>query len=149
MNSQADSLVDAGEQNSPQTEWADDVLIILPVRNLVLYPGIVHPVTIGRPQSLAAAQEAARSGRPVGLLLQKDSEKDEPGPDELFHMGTVSHILRYVTAPDGRHHVVCQGEARFRVVDFIPGHPFLLARVDRIEDPADVSSLAMHQYERE
>ena len=49
MNSQADSLVDAGEQNSPQTEWADDVLIILPVRNLVLYPGIVHPVTIGRP----------------------------------------------------------------------------------------------------
>ena len=139
MNSQADSLVDAGEQNSPQTEWADDVLIILPVRNLVLYPGIVHPVTIGRPQSLAAAQEAARSGRPVGLLLQKDSEKDEPGPDELFHMGTVSHILRYVTAPDGRHHVVCQGEARFRVVDFIPGHPFLLARVDRIEDPADRS----------
>ncbi len=139
MNSPIDHSAEAVDQTVPEVALADDVLIILPVRNLVLYPGIVHPITIGRPVSLAAAQEAARSGRPVGLLLQKDPEQEDPAPEDLYRVGTLSHILRYVTAPDGGHHLVCQGDSRFRVVDFITGHPFLLARIDRIEDRTDHS----------
>ena len=137
MNSPVDATAD--QAVSEEVALADDVLIILPVRNLVLYPGIVHPITIGRPASLAAAQEAVRSGRPVGLLLQKDPEQEDPAPDDLYRVGTLAHILRYVTAADGSHHLVCQGDSRFRVVDFITGHPFLLARIDRIEDRADHS----------
>ena len=139
MNSPIDHSAATPDQAVPEVALADDVLIILPVRNLVLYPGIVHPITIGRPASLAAAQEAARSGRPVGLLLQKDSEQEDPAPEDLYRVGTLTHILRYVTAPDGGHHLVCQGDSRFRVVDFIAGHPFLLARIDRIEDRTDHS----------
>ena len=133
MNHENDVSPVAHESETPSIQLADDVLIILPVRNLVLYPGIVHPVTIGRPASLAAAQEAARTGRPIGLLLQKDAEQEDPAPEDLYLIGTLAHILRYVTAPDGKHHLVCQGDARFRVIDFIPGHPFLLARIERLE----------------
>ena len=110
----------------------DDVLLILPVRNLVLFPGVVMPLTVGRKGSVEAAQEAARSDRPLGLLLQKDASIDDPGPDDLYRVGTVASVLRFVSAQDGAHHLVCQGEERFRVLDFIPGHPYLLARVERL-----------------
>ena len=113
----------------------DDALIILPVRNLVLFPGVVLPLTVGRPQSIVAAQEAARSQRPIGVLLQRDAETAEPGPADLHQFGTVAGVLRYLTAPDGTHHVVVQGEQRFRAVDFLGGYPFLAARVERIKEP--------------
>jgi len=140
MNTDTDVTPSAQAPDAPPVEFADDVLILLPVRNLVLYPGIVHPITIGRPGALAAAQEAARSGRPIGLLLQKDAEQDDPQPSELYRTGTLAHILRYITAPDGKHHLVCQGDTRFRVLDFIPGHPFLLARIERLESRQEHSA---------
>ncbi|HEY0675135.1 MAG TPA: LON peptidase substrate-binding domain-containing protein, partial [Immundisolibacter sp.] len=74
----------------------DDVLLILPVRNLVLFPGVVMPLTVGRKGSVEAAQEAARSDRPLGLLLQKDASVDDPGPDDLDRVGTVASVLRFV-----------------------------------------------------
>ncbi|HET6519594.1 MAG TPA: LON peptidase substrate-binding domain-containing protein, partial [Geminicoccaceae bacterium] len=113
----------------------DDALIILPVRNMVLFPGVVLPLTVGRPRSIAAAQEAARSQRPLGVVLQRDAEVAEPGPVDLHRTGTVAGVLRYLTAPDGTHHVVVQGEQRFRVLDYLGGYPFLAARVERIEEP--------------
>jgi len=140
MNTDTDVTPSAQAPDAPPVEFADDVLILLPVRNLVLYPGIVHPITIGRPGALAAAQEAARSGRPIGLLLQKDADQDDPQPGELYRTGTLAHILRYITAPDGKHHLVCQGDTRFRVLDFIPGHPFLLARIERLESRQEHSA---------
>ncbi|MDY6941785.1 MAG: endopeptidase La [Pseudomonadota bacterium] len=120
----------------------EDVLIIIPVRNLVLFPGIVMPIAVGREQSIAAAQEAARTERPVGLLLQRDAEVDQPEPTDLYTVGTAASILRYVTDPDGGHHLVCHGDKRFRVVDFIPGQPFLLARVERLPDDEQVTHQA-------
>ena len=113
----------------------EDALIIVPVRGMVLFPGIVLPVAVGRKRSVAAAQEAARTERPVGLLLQRDPQAEEPGPVDLHRVGTVAGILRYVTGADGTHHVVCQGEQRFRIVEYLRGYPFLVARVERVEEP--------------
>ena len=79
----------------------DDALIIIPMRNTVLFPGVVIPLSIGRSQSVAAAQEAARSEARLGIILQRDPEVDVPGPDDLHAVGTVAEVLRYVTAPDG------------------------------------------------
>jgi ATP-dependent Lon protease len=116
-------------------ELPSDALIILPVRGLVLFPGTVLPIAVGRPRSVLAAQQAVREQRQVGVLMQRDPEVAEPAPIDLHRVGTVANIVRYVTAPDGTHHMICQGEQRFRVIDFLGGWPFLVARVQRIEEP--------------
>jgi len=113
----------------------DDALIILPVRRMVLFPGMILPIALGREASIAAAQAAAKAKRPIGVLTQRNAEAEKPGPEELCLVGTVATILRYVTTPDGTHHVVCQGLQRFRVVEYLEGYPFMVARVGRIEEP--------------
>jgi ATP-dependent Lon protease len=117
----------------------NDALIIVPVRNTVLFPGVVAPITIGRPKSIAAAQQALREQRPVGILLQRNPEADDPGPDELNRICTVANIVRYITAPDETHHIICQGVQRARILDFLPGTPFLAARVLHIPEPTTSS----------
>src|ERR1700736_1471815 len=109
----------------------EDATIILPVRNMLLFPGMVLPLTIGRPASIAAAQEAAQSGRKVGLLLQDDASIEQPGPEHLRRVGTVAEILRYVTSED-THYIICRGLRRLRVQEFLPGFPFLVARIEEI-----------------
>jgi ATP-dependent Lon protease len=118
----------------------DDALILVPVRNLVLFPGMVLPVTIGRELSVAAAQAAVKADRPVGLVLQRDPTVDKPGRADLHDMGTVAQILRFITTPDGAHHIVCQGEVRYRLLELIEGHPFLVARVERLAAPAEAGN---------
>ncbi|MFO1468064.1 MAG: endopeptidase La [Steroidobacteraceae bacterium] len=107
----------------------------MPVRNVVLFPGVVLPISIGRDKSLAAAQEAVRTQRKIGLLLQTDPAIDDPAPDQLHRVGTVAAIVRFITAPDGTHHLICQGERRFRVLDYVSQEPFLVARVEFHSDP--------------
>jgi ATP-dependent Lon protease len=113
----------------------EDVLILVPVRNAVLFPGVVAPISVGRENSIAAVREAIGSGRKIGLLLQHDPAINTPKPADLYRVGTEASIVRQVTAPDGNHHLVCQGEQRFRVLDYLPGFPFLVARVDFIHEP--------------
>jgi len=112
----------------------EDALILIPTRNLVLFPGTVLPITLGRQRSVLAAQTAMRLSRTVGLVLQRDPGIDDPIPVDLHRMGTEAGLLRYVTSPDGGHHAICQGERRFRVVDFLDGYPFLAARIERIPE---------------
>jgi ATP-dependent Lon protease len=112
-----------------------DVLVIVPVRNTVLFPGLVLPIAIGRPGSVAAAQQAVREQRQVGILMQRDPEISEPTPTAMHRIGTVANIVRYITAQDGAHHLVCQGEQRFQILEFLDGWPFLAARVARIPEP--------------
>jgi ATP-dependent Lon protease len=116
-----------------------DALIIIPVRNTVLFPGMIAPITLGRPKAIAAAQQAVREQRQIGILLQRDSELNEPGPDDLHRVGTVANVIRYLTGPDDTHHVVCQGIQRIRVLDFLPGTPFPAARVLNIPEPTTSS----------
>ncbi|BCX82229.1 ATP-dependent Lon protease [Methylomarinovum caldicuralii] len=105
---------------------------IIPVRNVVLFPGVIIPLSIGRDRSIAAAQQALKAEQPVGLLLQKDPGIDNPMPSDLHPVGTTATILRYVTGPDGTHHIVVQGEERFRVKEFKEGYPFLVAEIEPI-----------------
>ncbi len=112
-----------------------DATILLPVRNTVLFPNLIAPITIGRSKSIAAAQQAVREERPIGLVMQRDPEVADPGPDDLHRVGTIANIVRYITAPDGNHHLVCQGVQRMRILDFLPGTPFLAGRVLQIPEP--------------
>ncbi|MGR9087734.1 MAG: endopeptidase La [Gammaproteobacteria bacterium] len=117
----------------------DDALVIVPMRSTVLFPQLVLPLVIGRNPSIEAVQQAVRSEKPVGLLMQVRDSDEEPGPSDLYRVGTVAEILRYLTAPDGNHHIICQGKQRFRVREFLPGYPFLVARVD-LHEESELSS---------
>ena len=112
-----------------------DALIIVPVRNTVLFPGHVLPITIGRPKSVAAAQQAVREQRQVGILMQRSADVSDPTPIDMHRIGTMANVVRYITAPDGTHHLVCQGDQRFQITEFLTGWPFFVARVLPIAEP--------------
>jgi ATP-dependent Lon protease len=114
-----------------------DAAPIVALRNVVLFPGVVLPVTLGREESIAAAQEAVRSGRKVGLLLQRDPAVEKPAAADLYEIGVLATVVRYVTAPDGSHHLVCQGESRFRRLELLRETPFLAARIETLAEPQD------------
>jgi ATP-dependent Lon protease len=124
---------------------AEDVLIILPVNNTVLFPGVVLPIAISGAAALAAAQEAVRTQRRVGLLLTDSgatapnsgaAAEAAPAPETLHRVGTAASIVRFITAPDGTHHLIAQGEERFTVLDYVSREPFLVARIEIHKEPA-------------
>src|SRR4029077_14065373 len=104
------------------------------------FPGMVLPITLGRPKSVAAAQQAVRDQRQVGILLQRAAEVEDPTALDMHRMGTLANIVRYITTPDGAHHLICQGEQRFQIVEFLSGWPFMVARILRIPEPGAPSS---------
>ena len=111
------------DQPNPELDLPADVLPLVPVRNLVLFPGTVVPVTMARPRSIGAAQAGVRGERPIGVVLQREAGVEDPGPLDLHRVGSTATVLRYMTAPDGNHHLICQGQQRFRIQEFVSGHP--------------------------
>ena len=112
----------------------EDALIIVPVRAMVVFPGTVFPITLGRERSVAAAQAAVREEKPIGLLMQRNPDEQDPAAVDLHSTGTLCNVLRYLSAPDGTHHVVVQGVQRFQIRDYISERPYLAASVLRIEE---------------
>jgi len=102
---------------------------------MVLFPGVIAPITIGRQRSVLAAQQAAKEERRVGFVLQRDPKMDAPSPEDLHWIGTAGQVLRYFASPEGAHHLVVQGQARFRVLEFLDGWPYPVARVSWVEEP--------------
>ena len=125
----------AASESVPTPASQSDQLVILPVRGTVLFPGMVMPMTVGRERSLAAAQKAMRDGQPIGIVMQRDAKMEEPSAADLYTFGTIARVMRYVTTPDGAHHLVCQGLQRFQILEILHVTPFLLARIQRIEEP--------------
>ncbi len=120
---------------APVADLPPDAQIILPVRNFVLFPGVVLAVAVDRPRSIAAAQQAVREGRQVGVLMQRDASVENPSAVDLHRTGTTANILRYVTGPDGKHHLILQGEQRFRASEFVKDQPLIAARIADIPQP--------------
>jgi ATP-dependent Lon protease len=112
-----------------------DAYIVVAVRNTVLFPEVVFPIAIGRPASVAAAQQAVKEQRQVLIVLQRTPDVGEPGPRDLYAVGTAANILRYVTDPDGGHHIICQGVERVRIKEYLSGFPFLAARGEALPEP--------------
>ncbi len=142
----AGAVTPAAEPNTPELNPTGnrplpaDALAIVPLRNMLLFPGIVAPVTFGRANSVAAAQDTVQANRRIGFLLQRDAAEDNPGPEDLYWVGTSAQILRYITGAEGAHHMVVQGQERFRVLEFLEGWPFLVARVATVETAGDEKS---------
>ena len=111
-----------------------DVLPIVPMRNLVLFPQVLAPITIGRPRSVAAVARAIGSKDPLIVVLQRDPTVDDPGLSDLHPVGTLARIVQHARGDESQWHVVCQGLDRVRVMELVTGHPFMAARVERIPE---------------
>ena len=104
------------EAHAPESQpLPPGVIALVPMRNVVLFPHVVMPITVGRLKSIAAVQQALQAGSTLGIVLQKDASVDEPGLDELCAVGTLASVVREVKAADGQVHAVCHGLQRFRL----------------------------------
>ncbi|MBZ5856681.1 endopeptidase La [Flavihumibacter profundi] len=131
--------------NEHESDDSQDLVIskdlpILPLRNTVLFPGVVLPITVGRDKSIKAVNEAYKNDKLVGVLAQKDSNIEDPATGDLEAIGTVAKIVKLIKMPDGGTTIIIQGKRRFKLLEFTADDPFFRARVDLIEEdiaPAD------------
>jgi ATP-dependent Lon protease len=125
-------LADGDDTDLINTE-VPDILPILPLRNTVMFPGVVMPITVGRQKSLQLIQEAYRGNRMIGTIAQRDGSID-PTPADLYEVGTIAHILKILEMPDGSTSVIIQGKRRFEVREYIQEFPYFKATVTPLED---------------
>jgi ATP-dependent Lon protease len=111
-----------------------DILPILPLRNTVMFPGVVMPITVGRQKSLQLVQEIYRGNRLIGTIAQKDGNIDDPVQTDLYQIGTIAQILKILEMPDGTTSVIIQGKRRFEVIEYTQEFPYLKARVNPLTD---------------
>jgi len=119
-------------------------LPILPLRNTVLFPGVVLPITVGRDRSIRAVRQAIKAGRTIGVMAQLDESVEDPGPAELHAVGTLAHIVKELRMADGSTTVIIQGKKRFQLAEVLQEKPYLSARVAILpeEKPADSQEYA-------
>jgi ATP-dependent Lon protease len=108
---------------------------ILPVKNTVLFPGVVIPITVARQKSIKLIKKAYQGNRIVGVLSQKNNQAEEPGVDELYRFGTLARIIKMLVLPDGNTTIIIQGKNRFSVREYVREDPFLMARIDLLSEP--------------
>jgi ATP-dependent Lon protease len=120
------------------TKLPADVVPLVPMRNLVLFPLLLAPITVGRPRSVAAIAQSLASSSPFLVVLQRDPQVDDPALSDLFRIGTLARVVQHSRAEEGQIHVVCQGVQRVRLLDLEPGLPFMAARVEAVPDAVAV-----------
>lgn len=122
-------LPTADEEKEMSTADVPDVLPILTLRNTVLFPGVVLPITVGRDTSLKLVKDAFGDDKLIGVVAQKSTDTENPTPSDLYPVGTVASILKLIKMPDGSKSIVIQGKRRFRVKEYVQEEPYFSARV--------------------
>jgi ATP-dependent Lon protease len=124
-----------GEKEHEKTE-IPDVLPLLPVRDIVIYPYMIIPLFVGREASIKSVDEALSKNRLIFLAAQKNMEDDEPEPDKIYETGTVATIMRMLKLPDGRIKILVQGLAKGVIRDYIQTRPYYIVRIEKIKEKA-------------
>ncbi len=128
-------LITSEEEKQMNSQDFPDELPILPLRNNVLFPGVVIPITVGRDKSIKLIQEANKGTKIIGVVSQKNQEEENPSFDDLHSIGTVAQIIRLLKMPDGSSTVIIQGKRRFKMVEPTQTEPYLKAKVDLLVEP--------------
>ncbi len=124
-----------GDQPQDEPIKIPDVLPVLPLKDTVVFPYIILPLSVGRDKSVLAVDRALSESRVIMLVAQRDAANDKPGEGDLFEVGTAAVIMRMLKLPDGRIRILVQGLARARVQHISQVEPFLQAKIERIEEP--------------
>ena len=125
-----------------------DQLPILALRNTVLFPGVVLPITLGRDSSLQLVKEASEKDRLIGVVAQRTASTEQPGPADLYDVGTVAEILKLVKMPDGSKSIIIQGKRRIRIREYVETEPYFRARVEPLGEVADEEALELEALTR-
>jgi ATP-dependent Lon protease len=129
-----------GDEESLHNLDVPDTLPVLPLRNTVLFPGVVIPITVGREKSLRLIREVNRGKKLLGTIAQTDFKLDDPGIGDLYQVGTMAEILKLLEMPDGSTTVIIQGRRRFRVREFVSEDPYFEATVEAITDIVPINN---------
>lgn len=121
------------DDEAKQGEVFPDTMPILPLKNTVLFPGIVTPITIGRDKSIRAVQKAYEDNRLVGVLSQKDVKIESPTARDLYRVGTIARILKLLKMPDGSTTAILQGRKRFQLEDMVTEDPYMIGEISTLE----------------
>lgn len=122
-------LLTAEDEEQMNTEKFSDELPILPLRNTVLFPGVVIPITVGRDKSIHLIKEAYKGDKTIGVVAQKNDKTEDPSLGELNKIGTVAFLLKMLRMPDGNTTVIIQGKRRFEIQELVQSEPYLKAKV--------------------
>ncbi len=127
-------LISEEEEDKLNKEDVPDVLSILPIRNNVLFPGVIIPITVGRDKSVALIEDAYNNDRTIGVVSQVKIAVEDPGEVDLNRIGTVAQIIKRLKMPDGSTTIIIQGKRRFEVIDYLSESPFFKASVHGLTD---------------
>ncbi len=133
----ADEEIEMGNAEIPET------LPILALRNTVLFPGVVLPITVGRDASLELVKDAHQNDRMIGVVAQRTAEVEDPTPPDLYDTGTVAEILKLIKMPDGSKSIVIQGKRRFRTTEYVQTDPYFRAQVEPLPEDPDTSGIEL------
>lgn len=136
MNTDAEliPLLTPEDEEEMNNELLPNDLPILPLRNTVLFPGVVIPITAGRDKSIKLINDANASGKVIGVVAQKEEAVEEPTQNDIFHVGTVARIIRVLKMPDGNTTVILQGKKRFEIDQFTQEEPYLKATIKEVPE---------------
>src|SRR5690554_4585940 len=140
---QAIPLMSEEEERLLSESEIPENLPILPLKNTVLFPGVVVPITVGRDRSLALVKEAYDSDKTIGVVAQKDESVENRGADDLYQYGTVAQILKLIKMPDGSKSIVIQGKSIFKTEQMLQEEPFFRAEVSPVKQNTDISDVEL------
>ena len=135
VNEESDFIpIISDEEEDSKKITIPDKLPILPLRNSVLFPGVLIPITVGRQKSMKLIREAYNSNRILGTIAQKDANIEEPSFRDLYKVGTIAQILKILEMPDGGTSVIIQGKNRFEVESLVSEQPYFTAKIKLLSD---------------
>lgn len=122
------------DEDNMEKEVLPDELSLLPLRNTVLFPGVVIPITAGRDKSIKLLNQANKENKVIGVVSQLDVNNEDPGKDDIYKIGTVARIMRMFKMPDGNTTVILQGKKRFSIREVVSEDPYMRAKVDMVDE---------------
>ncbi len=128
-------LINPEQDSDLKPEDLPKELSILPIKNTVLFPGVVIPITVGRQKSIKLVKKAYLGNRIIGVVAQKNPQAEEPTIEDLYRTGTVARIIKMLVLPDGNTTIIIQGKNRFVVKEFVQEEPYLTANIELQQEP--------------
>ena len=127
-------LMTTEDEEALENEALPNAVPILPLRNTVLFPGVVIPITAGRDKSIKLIKDANKADKIIGVVAQRNEDVENPGAQDIHQMGTVAQILRVLKMPDGNTTIIIQGKKRFKIKSIIEEQPYLKAEIDPVQN---------------